>query len=391
MPAVDLTELIKIFGKALREELARGIANFIKNVVEPIDYAEVARKYGTEGAPIPPLSVVALTAVNPAAGAIGNAEFIVEEAMQMTGFGLMGLIRSKEWGVAQVVLENLKELWRYGMTLHETLGPINPLTYVSYGLNFKAVAAMMLAYEFMITRNLIPGVKEEYDKIEEWYEAALDELRDRRKERIKELDEWKRKQLREITNWRSDQLKAIMDKRKKRIITYEEWKELRSKIWDKYYEKREAVIKQYDEAKDAVYDEFRPKFRALAEQRNAKIEELSLRILKLLIKNNYEIYGSVEQRLEEIAKLVARVPKVEIPEVKPPAPPAPAPTPPTPAPPKPRRVKKCKWIYSGFEPPDERDKEEMRKLGYWLEEVKEKIGVTGRKIYYARWCRWEEE
>jgi len=417
----DLTELIKAFGVAVKKEVAKGFASITSALFSPKGYVEVPKKYGTEAAPIPPLSIVALTAVNPVSSAVGYGEFIGEEAMQMTGFGLMGLIRNEEYQAAYYVLQQLKQLWKYCMTFHEVLGPLNPLTYVTFGLNFKAVAAMALAYEVIITKNLDASWKERYEEIREWYQQAKEDLKawlDAELEPFKADRYAKKARLRSEHRRNLTKLRNALRRGK---ISQETYWEVYTKAYKIYFKLRRMIDKMYEAEIEPILEKYREKRKALYDEYLAKLTKLNEELIVAIMKSDPEIYGYMLKDLSEIARAVTeKMPEVkraakeleievkpklpEMPKVVAPAPaPAKPPAPKVAAPPAPKlkpreeikRIverlkeehpeKKYIWVYSGLNPPDEKDIASMKELGYKLARVKSYVGVGGKTIYYAIW------
>lgn len=305
-------DILGILKSALRIPLESvyKIAKAIEDQIKPVDYIEIAKKYGTEEAPVPPPAILTMAALNPISQAVGFVEFITEEAMQMTSFGLMGLIRQREYDAADIVLDQLNRLWKYGMTLHETIGIFNPTSYASFGLNFKAVAAMILGYKYIIAKNTRPDIQAMYEKLDAWYNDAKDELNDQKQDELSKIKEAYDILKRDIYNKRSKELKAIMDMREKGEITYDEWLAKRSAIYDKYSKKLNEAYNAYDDLKDQIYDKYKERFTALRKEYDYKKSQLDIQVIGKLIEEDPEIFKSVQASYAEVS---LKYPKVEIP------------------------------------------------------------------------------
>ncbi|MCD6422347.1 hypothetical protein J7L13_03305 [bacterium] len=304
----EWSKVMEMLRGAVPDHLIIPITNTLKKAIEPKGYVEVAKRYGTEAAPIPPATIIALAANNPIASSIGFGEFILEEAMQMTSFGLMSLLRLKEYDTAKVVLDQLENIWKYGMTFHETLGKTNPITYVSFGLNYSAVASMILADKFIIKKNTDPDVIAKYQKLEDWYNDLRDEIYDQRTDELQDLKKEYDKSVREISNERSKKLKEIMDLRKAKKITYEEWFARRSKIYDEYNQKRAELYSQYLDLKDKIYDKYAEILKGIKAAYDSKIRELDYEVMGEMIEEDPEIFYSIKKTYEQQAAAIKSLP-----------------------------------------------------------------------------------
>jgi len=285
----------------LPADLAYKVGEWIVKQFVPEKWVETAKRYGTEAAPVPPPGIIVTSAINPASQAVGYLEFILEEAMQMTSFSLMGLMRLREYEAADLLLDQLSLLWKYGMTVHESIGKMNPTTYVAYGLNYKAVAAMILGYRYMIAKYRDPKWIARYEEVRDWYEDMKKEIKEAQDEELEPLEKALAKRKRELVALRSAKLKELMDLRRKKKISYEEWLKRRSEVYEWYYAERDKAYEKYRKLKEAIKAKYDERYDELRKRYYAKLNELNVELLEELIREDPEIYNSVSASLGDLA------------------------------------------------------------------------------------------